>query len=149
MKTTAAVTLAVVALGAASMSPAIGAPKKQPITKSYTATAPTPDPSNEAGSDYSVCPQTVPGSFQADAFKIPAAGTLSIQVSGYNGDWDALLMDSDKSEIAGSGSGGYAPVAGGPENIEVRFKKAQTVTIVACNWAGGPTANVKATFTYK
>ena len=26
---------------------------------------------------------------------------------------------------------------------------AQAVTIVACNWAGGPTANVKVTFTYK
>jgi hypothetical protein len=148
MKTTAAVTLAVVALGAASMSPAIGAPKKK-ITKTYTATAAVPDPTNAAAGSYSVCPQTVPGSFQADEFKIPAAGTLQVEVSGYNGDWDALLMDSDKSEIAASGAGGYPPVAGGPENMEMRFKKAQTVTIVACNWAGGPTATVKATFTYK
>ena len=148
MRTTAAVTLAVVALGAASMSPAIGAPKKT-ITKTYTATAPVPDPTNEAGGAYSVCPQTVPNSFQADEFKIPAAGTLKVEVSGYNGDWDALLMDSDKSEAAASGSGGYPPVAGGPEEIEMRFKKAQTVTIVACNWAGGPTADVKVTFTYK
>ncbi|MDT7572089.1 MAG: hypothetical protein QOE05_2263 [Actinomycetota bacterium] len=130
------------------MSPAIGAPKKT-ITKTYTATAPVPGPNNAAGSDYSVCPQSVPGSFQADEFKIPAAGTLQVEVGGYTGDWDALLMDSDKSEAAASGAGGYAPVAGGPETIEMRFKKAQTVTIVACNWAGGPTATVKATFTYK
>ena len=148
MRTTAAVTLAVVALGAASMSPAIGAPKKT-ITKTYTATAPVPDPTNEAGGDYTVCPQTVPNSFQADAFKIPAAGTLKVEVDGYTGDWDALLMDSDKSEATASGSGGYEPVAGGPEVMEMRFKKAQTVTIVACNWAGGPTATVKVTFTYK
>jgi hypothetical protein len=148
MKTTAAVTLAVVALGAASMSPAIGASKKT-ITKTYTATAAVPDPTNSAASDYNVCPQRVPGSFQADEFKIPAAGTLQVEVSGYTGDWDALLMDSDKSEATSSGSGGYAPVAGGPEVMEMRFKKAQTVTIVACNWAGGPTANVKVTFTYK
>jgi len=148
MKTTAAVTLAVVALGAASMSPAIGAPKKT-ITKTYTVTAAVPDPSNAAAGSYSVCPETVPGSYQADDFKIPAAGTLSVVLSDYNGDWDALLLDSDKEEIAASGSGGYPPVAGGPETMELRFKKAQTVTIVACNWAGGPTGTVKATFTYK
>jgi hypothetical protein len=148
MRTTAAVTLAVVALGVASMSPAIGAPKKT-ITKTYAAAAPVPDPSNAAPGAYTVCPQRVPGSFQADEFKIPAAGTLQVEVSGYVGDWDALLMDSDKSEAAASGSGGYPPVAGGPETMEIRFKKAQTVTIVACNWSGGPTANVKVTFTYK
>ena len=148
MKTTAAVTLAVVALGAASMSPAIGATKKT-ITKTYTATAPVPDPTNAAAGSYTVCPQTVPSSFQADDFKIPAAGTLKVEVGNYTGDWDALLMDSDKSEAASSGAGGYAPVAGGPEVMELRFKKAQTVTIVACNWAGGPTADVKVTFTYK
>jgi uncharacterized membrane protein len=142
MRTTAAVALALVAVGAASMSPAVGAPKK--ITKSYTATAPAPDPTN-AGGGYTVCAQNVPMSYQADAFKVPAAGSLSIEVTGYQGDWDALLMDSDKSEIGASGSGGV----GGPEVIEVRFKKAQTVTIVACNWSGGPTANVKYTFTYK
>src|SRR6476661_6984265 len=122
MRTTAAVTLAVVALGAASMSPAIGAPKKT-ITKSYTATAPAPDPSNEAPGSYTVCPQRVPGSFQADAFKVPAAGTLSVEVTGYQGDWDALLMDSDKSELSSSGSGGV----GGPEVMDVRFKKPTTV----------------------
>jgi hypothetical protein len=33
--------------------------------------------------------------------------------------------------------------------MEVRFKKPTTVTIVACNWSGGPTANVKYTFTYR
>jgi hypothetical protein len=148
MRTTAAVTLAAVTLGVASMSPAIGAPKKT-ITKTYPATAAVPDPSNAAAGSYSVCPQTVPGSFQADAFKIPAAGTLNVELSGYNGDWDALLMDSEKSEIAASGAGGYPPVAGGPEVMELRFKKPQTVTIVVCNWAGGPTASVKATFTYK
>ena len=143
MKTTAAVTLAVVALGAASMSPAIGAPKKT-ITKTYTATAPTPDPTNVAGG-YTVCPQRVPGSFQADDFKVPAAGTLHVEVTNYQVDWDLLLMDADKSELASSGSGGV----GGPETVDIRFKKPETVTIVACNFSGSPTATVKYTFTYK
>ena len=144
MKKTAALTLAVVALGAASMSPAIGAPKKT-ITKTYTATAPLPDPTNAAGG-YTVCPQRVPESYQADEFKVPAAGSLHIELTGYQVDWDLLLMDSDKSEIASSGSGGEM---GGPEVIDAKFKKADTVTIVACNFSGGPTGTVKYTFTYK
>lgn len=145
---TAAVAVVLVAVGAASMAPAVAAPKKT-ITKTYAVTAATPDPTNAAAGDYSVCPQTVPGSFQADDFTIPAAGTLKVELDGYVGDWDALLMDSDKSEVGASGAGGYAPVAGGPEVIETSFKKKQTVTIVACNWAGGPTGTVKVTFTYK
>lgn len=68
MKTTAAVTLAVVALDAGSMSPAIGASKKT-ITKTCTATAPAPDPSNSVPGNCSVCAQRVPGSFQADELK--------------------------------------------------------------------------------
>lgn len=140
---TAAVALALVAVGVASMSPAVAGPKR--ITKSYTASAPLFDPTNAAPGSFSVCPQRVPGSFQADAFKVPAAGTLTVEVTNYQGDWDALMMDSDKAELAGSGSGGV----GGPEVMEVRFKKAQTVTIVACNFSGGPTASVKATFTYR
>ena len=130
------------------MAPAVAAPKRT-ITKTYAVSAPVPDPTNAAGGDYTVCPQTVPGSFQADGFQVPAAGTLKVELSGYNGDWDALLMDSDKSEVAGSGSGGYPPVAGGPEVIETSFKKSQKVTIVACNWSGGPTGTVKVTFTYR
>ena len=149
MNKTAALVVASLAVAAVAAPPAMAAPKKKPITKTYTATAAVPDPTNAAGGDYTVCPQAVPGSFQADDFKIPAAGTLKVEVGDYTGDWDALLMDSDKSEATSSGAGGYAPVAGGPEVMEMRFKKAQTVTIVACNWAGGPTATVKVTFTYK
>lgn len=143
MKSTAAVALALVAVGAASMSPAVAGPKK-PITKTYTATAPSPDPTN-VSSDYSVCAQRVPGSFDIKEFAVPAAGMLKIEVTDYQVDWDALLMDAEKVEIAGSGSGGM----GAPEVIEVKFKKAQKVFIVACNWSGGPTAKVTYTFTYR
>ena len=140
---TAAVALALVAAAGITASPALAGPKK--VTKTYTATAPAFAPTNAAPGSYSVCPQRVPQSFQADTYKVPAAGTLTVEVTGYQGDWDALLMDSDKSELAGSGNGGV----GGQEVIEVRFKKAQTVTVVACNFSGGPTANVKTTFVYK
>lgn len=139
----AAVALALVATAGVSASPALAGPKK--VTKTYTASAPLFDPTNVAPGSFSVCPQRVPQSFQADVYKVPAAGTLTVEVTGYQGDWDALLMDSDKAELAGSGSGGV----GGPEVMEVRFKKATTVTVVACNFSGGPTANVKTTFTYR
>jgi hypothetical protein len=140
---TVALSLAVVAVAAAAASPAVAAPKK-PITKTFTATAPAPDPTNAAPGSYTVCPQRVPMSFQAEAFTVPGAGRLTVEVTGYQGDWDALLMDGgDKSELGGSGSGGM----GGPEVIDISFKKAQPVTIVACNFSGGPTAQVKYTFT--
>lgn len=143
MNKTLTVTLVLVAVGAGSMAPAVAGTKKT-ITKTYTASAPLPDPTNVAGG-YSVCAQRVPGSFDIKEFKVPAAGKLKVEVTNYTNDWDALLMDADKAELGESGSGGV----GGPEVIEVKFKKAQTVSIVACNWAGGPTATVKYVFTYR
>jgi hypothetical protein len=142
MNRIAALSVAVVAVGVATGTTASAGPKS--ITQSYAASAPAPDPTNVAGG-YTVCPQRVPASFDLKAVKVPAAGTLTVEVTGYQGDWDALLMDSAKEELSSSGSGGV----GGPEVMTVRFKKAQTVSIVACNFSGGPTANVKYVFTYR
>lgn len=146
MNRTAALTL--VALTATTVAaPAALAgpkPKPKPITKTYTATAPLPDPTNLVGG-YSVCAQTVPMSFHIEEFKVPAAGTLKVELTDYQLDWDLLLMDGKDKEIASSGSGGL----GEPEVAQIKFKKAGLVQIVACNWAGGPTGQVKYTFTYK
>ena len=142
MNRTAALVAGALAVSALAAPHALAAPKK--ITKTYTATAPVPDPTNNVPGGYSVCAQNVPGSFDTQTFKVPAAGRLHIELTGYQVDWDLLLMDADKEELAGSGSGGV----GGPEVIEVKFKKAQTVSIVACNWSGGPTGTVSYTFTY-
>ena len=145
MNRTAALLAASLVVGTVAAPTALAAPKKKPkpITKTYTATAPLPDPTNVSG-DYSVCAQRVPQSFHTEVFKVPAAGRLKISLTDYQVDWDLLLMDADRVEIAGSGSGG----TGGPEVIEVKLKKAQTVSIVACNWSGGPTGKVTYTFTY-
>jgi hypothetical protein len=144
-----AATLALAAALAVTAAPAATA-KPKPITKTYTATAPVPDPSNASPSTpYSVCPQTVPQSFQIDTFKAPAPGKLQVVVSGIVGDWDLLVMNDKKSEVGASGSGGYGtPVATSTESASVKVKKAGTFYIVACNWAGTPTATVKYTFTY-
>jgi hypothetical protein len=134
----------------APVLPAHAATKKKPITKTYTATAATPDPSNEAGTnDYGVCAQNVPGSFDKRTFKAPAAGKLKVTVSGIIGDWDLLITNAEDSEVGNSGSGGYGtPVAPSTEATSVKIKKKGTYHIIACNWAGGPTATVKYVFTY-
>jgi hypothetical protein len=140
----------VVAALAVSAGPAVAKPKPKPITKSYGATAPVPDPTNASPqTPYSVCPQVVPQSFQMDAFKAPAAGKLAVKLTGIIGDWDLLIMNDKKAEVGASGSGGYGtPVSTSTEAATIKVKKAGTFYIVACNWAGAPTATVSYTFTY-
>ena len=139
---------AVVAALAVTAGPAVAKPK--PITKSYTATAPVPDPTNASPqSPYTVCPQVVPQSFHTETFKAPAAGKLAVKLTGIVGDWDLLVMNEKKAEAGSSGNGGYGtPVATSTEAATIKIKKAGTYYIVACNWAGAPTANVSYTFTF-
>ena len=140
MNRTATLTIAVLAAAGVAAPGALAAPK--PITKTYTATAPLPDPTN-VGGGYTVCAQNVPQSFHIEEFKVPAAGTLKVELTEYQVDWDLLLMDGKGKELGSSGSGGV----GEPEIAQVKFKKAGVVQIVACNWSGGPTGTVTYTFT--
>ena len=78
--------------------------------------------------------------------KIPGKGMLHVELTAYNGDYDLLLMDADKEELANSGQ---TAVQGEPEIVDVSFKKPTTVYIVNCNWAGAPTSKVAYTFTPK
>ena len=145
---TAILVLAAAVASATAVSPAVAAPKK-PITKTYTANAPAPDPTNAASEKYTVCAQVVPQSFDKQEFKAPAAGKLAVEVSGIIGDWDLLVMDAAGNEVSSSGSGGYGtPTTPSTESVKVKIKKKGSYFIVACNWAGAPTATVKYTFTY-
>ncbi len=143
MNRTATLTIAALAVAGLAAPPALAAPKK-PITKTWTATAPTPDPTNFAGEGYSVCAQNIPGSFHIQQFKVPAAGTLKVTLSKFQGDWDLLIMDKANKELAASGE-----LPGIDEVAQVKFKKAGVAKIVSCNWAGGPTAAGKLVFTFK
>lgn len=140
---------------AASAAPATAA-RRKPIVKQYEATAPAPDPTNwasEAGvPTYSVCNQQVPNSWHKHTFTAPAPGKLNIKVYGFTGDWDVLLTNTQGVELTFGGSPGIntpnAPTAG-DESVAYKIKKAKTkINIISCNWAGGPTATVKYTFTY-
>jgi hypothetical protein len=146
MRTTPALALAAALLAAGATGQAGAAPK--PITKTYTATAPLPDPTNYApNATYSVCGQTVPQSFYVEPFKAPGVGKLKVEMSGFQGDWDLLITDQKGAELGNSG--GTQPADPPTETATVKVKKAgSTINIISCNWAGGPTATVKYTITY-
>jgi hypothetical protein len=149
-RTTRVLAVGLVAAVAMSQGNAWSAPKKKPITKKWTATAATPDPSNASpDSPYTVCPQVVPGSYHAETFKAPAAGKLIVSITGFQGDWDLLVVDEKKREVGSSGNGGYGtPASPSTEKITLKVKKAGTFSIVSCNWAGTPMAEGTYTFTY-
>lgn len=145
-------TVAAVASVGTLASPAL-AKHKKPITKTYPVTAPAPDPTNwldEVGAaNYSVCNQVVPQSYNKTPFKAPAAGSLKVEVSGFIGDWDLLILNGKGSEAGHGGSDAIStPNAPTKEVATIKVKKPETFNIIACNWAGGPTATVKYTFTY-
>lgn len=75
------------------------------------------------------------------AFKVPAAGLMTIDLNGFQGDWALGLFAADGSEIAVDDQDTPAPIDT-PAHIAAKFKKAQSVTVRACNFSGGPTAKV-------
>ena len=129
------------------VSPALATHKK-PITETYTATAATPDPGNAVTG--TLCDGVNPAGTgeHLHEFAVPEAGVLEVILTDYQGDWDLAVRNSKGANIGESGAGGYQPVAGSDEKVKVKIKKAETLTIVGCNWAGSPTATVKLTFTF-
>ncbi len=134
----------VVVLAAGSLAPAVAAPAKRkpkPVSKEYTATAFPPDPSHIAITD-GICNTTNPASQHNEAFTVPFAGTLKVDMKGFQGDWD-LALYSGSTLVASSAQGLTDPIDR-PESITVKLKKkGQKLSIRACNFSGGPTANVK------
>jgi hypothetical protein len=141
---------AAIALGAALVlaagSPALAGPRK-PITETYTATA-LPDPGNAVTGTLCRGVSPTASGEHLHEFKVPEPGTLAVVLSGNIGDWDLAVRNAKGANIGESGSGGYPPANGKDEKVKIKIKKAETVTVVACNWAGAPTATVNLTFTF-
>ena len=81
-------------------------------------------------------------------YKTPGTGTLSVKLMNFEGDWDLFVADSKGNVLAASDASqltGDAP----EENISLPLGKKQSISIVACNWAGGPTAEGHYTYKYK
>jgi hypothetical protein len=135
-----AVTLTIVAALATAAAPAFAAPK--PVTKSYTATAPVPFPGSDVAAEG--CHTGQEGlQKHTHVFAIPAAGKLVVTMDGFQGDWDLALLNGKGSLIAESG----ALPGTTTEKATAKVKKGDKISIVACNYAGTPTAAVKYVYT--
>jgi hypothetical protein len=135
--------------GALSAAPAVAAKKKKTITVSEEFAlgphAPIPvaseaDPNGCRNGQDAVHKTTIP-------FTTPAKGIMTVEISEFQGDWDLYLLEgdsviaaSDASQIQGSAAS---------EQIMINLGAKKNVSIVACNWAGGPTAAGSYTYKYK
>ena len=126
-----------VALLGLAVGSSTAAPKPRSISKTYGVTAPVPG-------GYAICDGT-PTS-QIDDFKVPAAGTLKVELVDFQGDWDLFVQSAGKT--LGESTAGQ-PIDGPGETVQLKLKRATTVQVNACNYSGGPTGTVKILFTYK
>ena len=128
-------------IAAGSLAPAVAAPKKKPMKLAWTASA-TPDPSSS--NVRGTCAPTVPTGIHHYTFKVPAAGTLEVTLNNTL-DWSVAVRDAAGETLADADGGS-------PETLEmvtVKFKKAETISIDSCNFAGEPQINPTGTFTFK
>ncbi len=136
LRTVAVTSLAAVA-AAGALAPALAAPPK-PIVQKYEATA-TPDPTTSNVTE--ICDPVTPTAKHSTEFKIPAAGTLKVELDNTL-DWAIGIRQNGKLLVGADG--------GTPEVKEVastKFKKPGTVSIDVCNFAGEPVVPVTATYT--
>jgi hypothetical protein len=146
MRTRSVLVAGLVAVTAAgSLAPAMAATKSKPkpIKIAYTATA-LPDPTSTNPATGEICAPTSPAAIYSYTFKVPAAGVLDIALNN-DLDWSVAIRDAD-GETLSSADGGSPEVK---EATSVRFKKAGTVSIDTCNFAGEPEINVTGLFTYR
>ena len=139
----AVATLAVLAAGA--YAPAMAAPKK-PFAGSYQLTLlPDPSPNAFVLAGKAECMNINPSAVDKHPLSVPRAGRLNVVLDSPDPtgkgvtDWDLYVLDSSGDDLADS-SGGTSH-----EEVDIKFKKAEKITLVACNLAGQPSATV----TYK
>ncbi len=67
-------------------------------------------------------------------------------MGGYEGDWDLFLLDRDGNVMIDASTGwGTLPQI---EKLLQRLEEGDQVSLVACNWAGGPVAVGEIRFVY-
>ena len=140
MKRIALALVPLVALGA-SASVSQAAPKPKPIKKTYQASAPVPDPTPITGETGGNCSPTLDQAKHEAPFEMPWAGTLQVDLNGFQGDWALAILDSKGAKIADHDNDVSEPIDT-PSKIVIKVKKKSSLTIRACNFAGGPTATV-------
>ena len=148
------VALALLTVAAVGVAPATAAtkPKPKPIKGSYTVTL-YPDPTQDVTQEVKPgegCAKVVPGSFNDHAFKVPAAGKLTVTLNAPSSmpttpvgpDWDLWIYDSS-GELVDASHGATAH-----EETTDKFKKATALVFEVCNLTGDTKGTISYTFTY-
>jgi hypothetical protein len=150
VRTAASFAVAAVVL-AGALAPAQAAVRKpKPITKTWSVTlAPLPD-ATEATACTSAA-RTASVNMASETLKVTGPGILSVKMTGFAGDWDMAVSSASGSRLSeggGTSTGSGAPATDGVETMKYKNKKAQTLSIDVCNFAGSPQATVTYTYTY-
>ena len=85
----------------------------------------------------------------AQEFTAPGKGNLRFWMEGFTGDHDIYLYLSDAVFLRGDQAQVGTAMAPPNEEINVELKKGQTVTLIACNWAGAPEVEAHYEGTFK
>ena len=137
----------------ASLSSAALAAKPKKVHETFGATL-APFPKDERWADAGF---TAPGchsgeegiNWVAQEFTAPGKGTLRMWMEGFTGDHDMYLYIDDVVFLRGDQAQvGGTTMAPPEEEIVYAMAKGQTITMIACNWAGQleVTAHYEGTF---
>lgn len=128
---------------AASATPGLAAPKPKPkpISQQVPFTDATPDYSGWAVGEDSHCAGVLPRE-EPYVFTAPAAGTLTVAIGDFAGEWALDLRDAKGRVLA------ETDVLGGFEELTIKLKRTTPVSIAPCNLAGSPEALISLVFTY-
>lgn len=137
--------VSILALGliaaALSAAPAL-AKKKKTVTihKEFSAGPHAPMPSGLDGSTEGCLESTEGVNKTTVDFTTPGTGIITVTLEAFEGDWDLYLLQ-DGNLLASSHGSQLDGAAGPEEKIMMNLGAKKAVSIVACNWAGGPTAS--------
>ncbi len=129
--------LPVALIGVVAATPGVAAPKE---TKGTFKAAASPDPTPTAGE---VCQGLTPSGRFEVPLKIAKPGKFTVSIKNFQGDWD-LTVENKAGSVLGSSAGFVEATT---ETVTLKFKKATDIVVVACNFAGGATADGSYTIT--
>lgn len=147
--------IAFLAIGAlvASLSSTALAAKPKKVHETFGATlAPWPKDErwNDAGFTAPGCHSGQEGlNWVAQEFTAPGKGTIRMWMEGFTGDHDIYLYIDDEVFLRGDQAQVGTAMAPPEEEISYAMKKGQTITMIACNWAGQPEVQAHYEGTFK
>ena len=139
-----------VLVGLVAVSGGADAGHKKPVSKPFTVTGTVPFPSGGGR-----CETAPHGKDRhVETFKAPEAGKFAAELTGFVGDYDMVVTNEAGTVVLSESDNGAGTSSGNPstgtavEKISYTVKKPMTIQLHVCNYAAGPTATGKYTFTY-